>query len=112
MRVAREIRAGSPNRVSPFAHERLGEYQPIPVTRLQSAYYLRFRVQDRPGIIARLAGVLAGKGISLDAVLQTPAENSHDLPFVITIGGGYSEPIELTAEAHANTFRVAREEFE
>jgi acetoin utilization deacetylase AcuC-like enzyme len=33
------------------------------------------------------------------------------VPFVITIGGGYSEPIELTAEAHANTFRVAREEF-
>jgi acetoin utilization deacetylase AcuC-like enzyme len=31
------------------------------------------------------------------------------VPFVITIGGGYSEPIELTAEAHANTFRVARE---
>jgi acetoin utilization deacetylase AcuC-like enzyme len=33
------------------------------------------------------------------------------VPFVITIGGGYSEPIELTAEAHANTFRVAREVF-
>jgi acetoin utilization deacetylase AcuC-like enzyme len=29
------------------------------------------------------------------------------VPFVITIGGGYSEPIELTAEAHANTFRTA-----
>ena len=29
MRVAREIRSGSPERVSPFAHERLGEYQPI-----------------------------------------------------------------------------------
>ena len=29
------------------------------------------------------------------------------LPFVITLGGGYSEPIELTAEAHANTYRVA-----
>lgn len=28
-------------------------------------------------------------------------------PLVITIGGGYSEPIALTAEAHANTFRVA-----
>ncbi len=26
MRVAREIRSGSPERVSPFAHERLGEY--------------------------------------------------------------------------------------
>src|SRR5579862_4567578 len=27
MRVAREIRSGSPERVSPFAHERLGEYK-------------------------------------------------------------------------------------
>ncbi len=32
MRVAREIRSGSPERVSPFAHARLGEYMPIPVT--------------------------------------------------------------------------------
>src|SRR5579863_1779950 len=32
MRVAREIRSGSPERVSPFAHERLGEYQPVPIT--------------------------------------------------------------------------------
>jgi acetoin utilization deacetylase AcuC-like enzyme len=31
------------------------------------------------------------------------------VPFVITLGGGYSHPISLTAEAHANTFRVAAE---
>jgi homoserine dehydrogenase len=84
MRVAREIRSGSPARVSPFAHERLGEYEPIPITRFKSAYYLRFRVEDRPGIIARLAAVLAAKGISIDAVLQLPEENWRDLPFVIT----------------------------
>ncbi len=29
------------------------------------------------------------------------------LPLVITLGGGYSKPIDLTAEAHANTFRIA-----
>ena len=29
------------------------------------------------------------------------------VPIVITLGGGYSDPIALTAEAHANTFRVA-----
>ncbi len=73
MRVAREIRCGSPERVSPFAHERLGEYKPIPVTLQHSAYYLRFRVVDRPGIIAELAGVLAEKQISLEAVLQLPS---------------------------------------
>ena len=33
------------------------------------------------------------------------------VPFVITIGGGYSEPISITAESHANTFRTAAEIF-
>ena len=85
MRVAREIRAGSPERVSPFAHERLGEYQPVSVTLQKRAYYLRFRVDDRPGIIAALAGILAAQHIGLDAVLQEPCETKHDLPFVITV---------------------------
>jgi len=85
MRVAREIRCGSPERVSPFAHERLGEYKPIPITLNHSAYYLRFRVEDRPGIIAKLAAVLADQRISIDAVLQLPTLNWRDLPFVITV---------------------------
>jgi homoserine dehydrogenase len=85
MRVAREIRCGSPERVSPFAHERLGEYEPIPITLSRSAYYLRFRVEDSPGIIAKLATVLADEGVSIDAVSQLPIENWRDLPFVITV---------------------------
>ena len=84
MRVAREIRSGSPQRVSPFAHERLAEYLPVSVTLQRRAYYLRFRVVDRPGIIARLAGILASKHIGLEAVLQEPCDNKLDLPFVIT----------------------------
>lgn len=85
MRVAREIRSGSPERVSPFAHEQLGEYKPISVDHEVVAYYLRFRVKDRPGIIAELAGILARKGISLEAVLQLPSDSKKDLPFVITV---------------------------
>jgi len=85
MRVAREIRYGGPDRVSPFAHARLGEYKPISVTLHESAYYLRFRVQDRPGIIAQLATALAAENISIDAVLQLPNANWRDLPFVITV---------------------------
>jgi homoserine dehydrogenase len=85
MRVAREIRGGSPERVSPFAHERLGENKPVSVTLQRRAYYLRFRVEDRPGIIAKLAGILASKNIGLEAVLQEPCDTKHDLPFVITV---------------------------
>src|SRR5229473_5648251 len=93
MRVAREIRYGSPERVSPFAHERLGEYRPLSVTREKCAYYLRFRVDDRPGIIAALAGILADQHISLEAVLQLPSETKSDLPFVITVEPTYEHTI-------------------
>ena len=93
MRVAREIRFGSPERVSPFAHERLGEYNPIPVTRQKRAYFLRFRVIDRPGIIAALAGILAEKHIGLEAVLQLPCDTKQDLPFVITVEPSPEEAI-------------------
>ncbi len=85
MRVAREIRYGGPERVSPFAHARLGEYKPIPVTLHESAYFLRFRVKDQPGIIAQLAAALAAENVSIDAVLQLPHSNWRDLPFVITV---------------------------
>jgi len=105
MRVAREIRSGSPERVSPFAHERLGEYKPIPVTLQRSAYYLRFRVEDRPGIIAKLATILADKQISVDAVLQIPAENWRDLPFVITVEPTSEQSIrEALSEMAAHEF--------
>ncbi|PYY17529.1 MAG: hypothetical protein DMG60_11325 [Acidobacteria bacterium] len=39
------------------------------------------------------------------------AARSHDIPFVITLGGGYSLPMELTAEAHANVYRTASDVF-
>ena len=85
MRVAREIRSGSPGRVSPFAHAQLREYVPIPITAQTRAWYLRFRVKDRPGIIASLSTILAEKKISLDAVLQLPNDTKQSLPFVITL---------------------------
>jgi acetoin utilization deacetylase AcuC-like enzyme len=35
--------------------------------------------------------------------------NTRGVPLVITLGGGYSDPIERTAEAHANTYLAALE---
>jgi acetoin utilization deacetylase AcuC-like enzyme len=42
-------------------------------------------------------------------VLQ--AARSFGAPFVLTSGGGYSRPIELSAQAHANTYRTAWQVF-
>ncbi|MBV8072440.1 MAG: homoserine dehydrogenase [Acidobacteriaceae bacterium] len=84
MRVAREIRFGSPDRVSPFAHQRLGVFRPLPIATQTLPYFLRFRVEDKAGIIATLATILAKHHIGIDAVLQLPREDWRDLPFVIT----------------------------
>jgi homoserine dehydrogenase len=97
MRVAREILAGSPTRVSPFAHQRLGAYKPVPVTLQTRSYYVRFRVVDQRGIIAALSGILAAKQIGIEAVLQLPHENKLDLPFVITLEPTTEESVRQAA---------------
>jgi homoserine dehydrogenase len=48
-------------------------------------HYLRFVVRDRPGIIARIAGVMERHAINIDAVLQQPWPNRDALPFVVTV---------------------------
>ena len=57
-----------------------------------SAYYLRFVVRDRPGILAAIAAALADEHVNLDAVLQEPGYPKEALPFVITV-----EPCEQAA---------------
>jgi acetoin utilization deacetylase AcuC-like enzyme len=37
--------------------------------------------------------------------------SSRGIPVAITLGGGYSEPITLSVEAHANTFRAAERRY-
>jgi homoserine dehydrogenase len=82
--VARELTKKSPIHASPFAFTDLEERQPTPLDEEIRGYYLRFRVRDRPGIIAELARLLAAADISIDAVLQEPSFDRQDLPFVIT----------------------------
>jgi acetoin utilization deacetylase AcuC-like enzyme len=56
-------------------------------------------------VLGRLA--LTAEGLKARDTRVIAACFREKLPLVVTLGGGYSKPIELTAEAHANTFRVA-----
>jgi homoserine dehydrogenase len=49
------------------------------------SWYLRLTVTDRPGIIARVAEVLAEKEINIDSVFQEPHMSKERLSFVITV---------------------------
>lgn len=51
----------------------------------ETAWYLRFFVRDQPGIVARLAQILAAHHLNIDSLLQKPGFDKSSLPFVITL---------------------------
>jgi homoserine dehydrogenase len=46
----------------------------LPMTDVITSYYLRLRVADQAGVLAKVTGILADSGISIDAVLQREAD--------------------------------------
>ena len=63
-------------------------------------------VTDRLG---RLSLTLKDLGARDQIVFEGAAQRA--IPIVVTMGGGYSEPIERTADAHAQTFSIAADVF-
>jgi acetoin utilization deacetylase AcuC-like enzyme len=60
-------------------------------------------------VLGRLS--LTYAGLAARDALVIGAAYRQRLPLVITLGGGYSNPIENTVQAHASTFRTARDLF-
>ena len=44
----------------------------LPIDDVVTAFYLRLQVADETGVLARITGILAEHGISIDALLQRP----------------------------------------
>jgi acetoin utilization deacetylase AcuC-like enzyme len=71
----------------------------------------------RPEILLYQSGVdglkedkLGRLSLTIDGLLERDRRvfEAITAPTVVTLGGGYADPIALTVEAHANTFRTAR----
>src|SRR3989339_70050 len=63
-------------RVPPLAFQpsELSALPVLPMSEVVTSYYLRLRVADKAGVLAQVTGILAGLGISIDAVLQREAD--------------------------------------
>jgi homoserine dehydrogenase len=48
-------------------------------------HYVRFLVNDRPGIVHEITGSLAQERINIRAIVQKPGYPQHALPFVVTV---------------------------
>ena len=56
----------------------------LPISEVESAYYLRLRASDKPGVLAGVTKILADRNISIDAMLQKePDDNETEADIVI-----------------------------
>jgi homoserine dehydrogenase len=57
-----------------FQPNAMSDLAVLPMSEVVTSYYLRLRVADETGVLAKVTGILAESGISIDAVLQREAD--------------------------------------
>ncbi len=63
-----------------------GTCERAPITdihRIKTRYYLRFSVVDKPGVLAKICGILGNNDISIASVIQHKAKESSNVPLVM-----------------------------
>ena len=73
-----------------------------PMEELESGYYLRFSVEDRPGVLGQLSTILGAHGVSISELLQKPA-SEEDQPVAV---------IALTHQANEGRLQAALTEID
>ncbi len=58
-----------------FQPEALADTPILSIDQVVTAFYLRLQVADQAGVLARITGILAEHGISIDALLQRPNQD-------------------------------------
>ena len=68
-----------------------------------SRYYIRFRVRDRPGVMAQIATALGSHEVSIEQMLQDRKPEQK---------GGPADVVMLTHRAQENAVRAALQDLE
>src|SRR5207244_6055602 len=84
--VTRLITADPEHRVPhlAFQPDQLSDTPVLPIDDVETSYYLRMRVADKPGVLADITRILADCRISIDAMVQKePAEGQRQVDIVM-----------------------------
>lgn len=67
-----------------FQPDALRDLPILPMSEVETAYYLRLTAEDKPGVLADVTRILADQDISIEAILQKEApEDETDIPVII-----------------------------
>jgi len=85
--VARMLTADPEHRVPhlAFQPDQLSSTPILPMGEVETSYYLRLRVQDRPGVLADITRILADLQISIDAMVQKEPHEGEDQVDIIML---------------------------
>ena len=95
--VARTMTVDPEHRVPhlAFQPDQLSDIAILPMGEVETSYYLRLRVQDKPGVLADITRVLADLGISIDAMVQKEPHEGEEQVNIIML-------THRTIEKHVN----------
>jgi homoserine dehydrogenase len=68
-----------------FQPDQLSDEPILPISEIRTAYYLRLRAYDRPGVLADVTRILADLSISIDAMLQKEPEEGEEKVDIIML---------------------------
>ncbi len=57
----------------------------LPMAEVETSYYLRLRVEDKPGVLAEVTRILADQQISIDAMIQREPGEGEDQTDIIML---------------------------
>jgi homoserine dehydrogenase len=101
--IARQLEASPASRVPSLAFQpdELSALPILPIEQVVTAFYLRLRVADQAGVLAKITGILAEQAISIDAVIQREADE------VSGEGGNQTDLIILTHDTQEGRMNTA-----
>ncbi len=68
-----------------FQPDQLSNLPFLPMGEVETSYYLRMRVLDRPGVLADITRILADGDISIEAMIQKEASQGQDRTDIILL---------------------------
>lgn len=101
--IARLIDAAPAARVPylAFQPDSMSSLPILPIDEVVTSFYIRLRVADQTGVLAKITGILAEQGISIDAVIQREADE------VSGEGGNQTDLIILTHDTKEGRMNTA-----
>lgn len=60
-----------------FAQQQITDQPILPMSEVETAYYLRISAEDKAGVLSEIASVLSRKGISIEALIQKEAPDDE-----------------------------------